>query len=181
MNKQVRMKLSPPWCEYYSQLKAMFGEDPDINLEIDGDNNNPIINMRVKSVDKATALSLLIPEEKEFGNIIVYVNIIPPNNKYSGFKLDNLVPVYEAAFKNNPVLSFIHKLEGIYGFNAIYVVFKNKVVQYFNDNLNDIYGNTSTLYEDIARDIFEYSDRFKNGVFFCTDVVDNKLKNVNWP
>ena len=86
-------------------------------------------------------------------------------------------------FKNNPVFSFVHKVEGIYGFNAIYVVFKNKVVQYFNDNLNDIYGNTSTLYEDIARDIFENNIPVNNNVFYCTDVVDNKLKKPlgEWP
>jgi len=50
-----------------------------------------------------------------------------------------------------------------------YVLFKNKVVQYFIDNIGDYNGMKSTLYEDIARDIFEDVD----GVFFCTALPDN--------
>ena len=50
-----------------------------------------------------------------------------------------------------------------------YVVFKNRVVQYWSDNLGDINGNTSTLYENIARDVFGETDN----VCFNTDTKDN--------
>jgi len=50
-----------------------------------------------------------------------------------------------------------------------HVVFENKVVQYFNDQLDDPYGVKSALYEDLARDVFEDSE----GVFFNTQVVDD--------
>lgn len=45
------------------------------------------------------------------------------------------------------------------------MLFKKEVVQYFTDNLGDYNGYRSTLYENIARDIF--GDIV--GVFFCTN------------
>lgn len=61
-----------------------------------------------------------------------------------------------------------------------YVVFKNCVVQFFNDNLNDIYGNISTLYQDIAREIF--ADAEWEGVFYCTDVETHVAgMKRDWP
>lgn len=177
MKKEVKTKLSPPWIETLSKLTAMFGEDPDINIVYNGEYN---VKLYVNDVDKANALYFLLKDEYHYGNILFTVEVIPPNGEHN-YKLKETIELYEKAFKNNSVLSFIHKVDGIFGFNAIYVVFKNKVVQYFNDNLNDIYGNTSTLYEDIARDIFEGGTYINNGVFYCTDVADNKLKKPNWP
>ena len=49
-----------------------------------------------------------------------------------------------------------------------YVVFVNEVVQYFNDDLGDVYGQCSTLYQEIAKDVFGETE----GVFFCTDVEE---------
>ena len=54
-----------------------------------------------------------------------------------------------------------------------YVVFKNCVVQFFNDNLNDCHGLISTLYQDIAAEIFE--DANLNGVYYNTDVERGAL------
>ena len=178
MKKEIKTKLSPPWITYISELKAMFGEDPDIEIKYNG---SDIVKLYVKDKNKATAMYLTMRENVNFGNIELNIDIIPPNEEFGKFSLKDNDIIYNAMFKNNPVFSFVHKVEGIYGFNATYVVFKNKVVQYFNDNLNDIYGNTSTLYEDIARDIFENNIPVNNNVFYCTDVTDNKLKNVNWP
>lgn len=180
MKKEVKTKLSPPWIETLSKLTAMFEEDPDINIKYDGEYN---VKLYVNNVDKANALYYLLKDEYHYGNILFTVDVIPPNGEVNFSIIKETVQLYAAAFKNNPVFSFIHKVEGIFGFNATYVVFKNKVVQYFNDNLNDIYGNTSTLYEDIARDIFEDGTCVNQGVFYCTDVVDNKLKKPlgEWP
>lgn len=178
MNKEVRTKISPPWFTFISELKAMFGEDPDIRIEI---NDEFRVRLYVADADKASALFLLMPYSKKYGNVKVDIDIIPPNGEESSITNKNYANLFEIAFKNNPVLSFIHKVEGLFGFNVTYIVFKNKVVQYFNDNLGDIYGNTSTLYEDIARDIFEECAN-PGWIYFCTD-VENKLKKPlgEWP
>jgi len=46
-----------------------------------------------------------------------------------------------------------------------YVVFRNEVVQFFNDEMGDPNGLKSTLYQDIAKDVFADKD----GIFFCTE------------
>ena len=181
MNKEIRTKISPPWFTFASELKAMFGEDPDIRIE---HTNEFEIKMYVDDVDKAAALYVLMPYSRTYGNVEVTIEVIPSNKvkgEPSSIKTDDYSELFKAAFKNNPVLSYIQKVEGLFEFRATYIVFKNKVVQYFNDNLNDINGNTSTLYEDIARDIF--SDTVEPGEFFCTDVVDSTLKKPlgEWP
>ena len=178
MNKEIRTKISPPWFTFVSELKAMFGEDPDIRIE---HTNEFEIKMYVNDADKAAALYLLMPYSRDYGNVEVIIEIIPPNGEQSSIDNEDYSELFKAAFKNNPVLSYVQKVEGLFGFKATYIVFKNKVVQYFNDNLNDINGNTSTLYEDVARDIF--SETVKPGNFFCTDVVDSKLKKPlgEWP
>ena len=63
-------------------------------------------------------------------------------------------------------------------FQANYVVFENKVVQFFNDDLSDIHGNKSTLYQEIAKDIFGDCDN----IYFCTDTKEEIGKPLGeWP
>ena len=74
--------------------------------------------------------------------------------------------LYVYALSGNDEFSEAHKIEGALGFDAVYVVFKKNVIQYYTDNLGDLHGIKSTLAENIARDIFVQHP----GVFFCTDV-----------
>lgn len=181
MLKEIKTKLSPPWCTYVSELKAIFEEDPDIKIIY---NENNIVKIYVNNVDKATALTYLLKSYEDFGNVTLFIQVIPPNDTKSEINVHDTRLLFEIAFKGNPIFSFIKSVEGLFNFNVIYVVFKNKVVQFFNDNLNDVYGNTTILYEDIARDIFEENRKITNkNIFYCTDVVDNKLKKPlgEWP
>jgi hypothetical protein len=49
-----------------------------------------------------------------------------------------------------------------------YVAFKKEVVQFYADNLRDPNGFKSTLYQDIAEDVFGE----KNNVCYCTSKRD---------
>lgn len=177
--ENIRLKLSPPWCTYINELIALFGEDPEINIKYD--NWTQEIKFFVNNEEKANALYTLLPFRKHFGNIELTINIIPSNgDKCSFISCKNAKMVYETAFKGNPVFSFAHEVNGIFSNTITYIVFKNKVVQFFNDNLNDVYGNISTLYQEIAKDIF--TDNCFNSVCYCTD-IEGKLKKPlgEWP
>lgn len=152
-----KLKMSPPWIIYYRELEALFGQDPDIKLELDED--APMIKMYVDGQDKAEALSQLLPPSKRFGNVELNVNIIPANK----IKNDK-VSLFQKAFDGNPILSDIKIAIQIFSNN--YIVFKKEVVQYFNDDLGDYNGICSTLYQDIAKDVFGCLE----GIFFCTDI-----------
>jgi len=107
-----------------------------------------------------------------FGNIPLNIIIdgIPSNRAFKNKK-----ELFEVAFEKNPAFAYaVAPTEDDYTwFDMVYVVFKNCVVQFFNDNLNDCHGVISTLYEDIARDILTGSA--VQGVYFNTDVERGKV------
>ena len=153
------IKLSPPWVEFYNQVAAMFNEDPDVKVGYDEESKT--INMFVDDQNKADALKQLLPAEKKFGNIVVVINVVPAN------KTKEPLDLFAEAFKNNPVFSRAVKVGGIGSNDYNFVEFRAKVCQYWNDNLGDLNGNKSILYQDLAREIFECP-----GILFCTEAVD---------
>ena len=157
MSKNI--KLSAPWVTYFRKLEALFGEDPDIDVRLDEDKY--IITLYVKGNDKADALNQLLPYKKEFGGVTVGINVVPANE-------DDLSKedLFSIAFRGNPAFSYMTSIDGILSNRFTYVVFKNKVVQFYNDNLGDVHGFCSTLYQDLAKEIFEN----EKGFYYCTDI-----------
>lgn len=152
-----KTKLSPPWIEYYRKLEAMFGPDPDIKVEFDEDEMH--IKLYVESHEKATALDELLPVQKDFGNVSVFIEVIPANDE------PKRIDIVKRAFEGNPAFSYATTIEGIMSNPISYVVFKPEVVQIWSDNLSDVNGLTSTLMAEIAKEIIGQDD----GIFFCTD------------
>ena len=157
------VKLSPPWITFYKEICAMFSQDEDIRIEYNEDKS--AITLLVKKYEKAEALKRIMPKEKAFGNVVVKINIEYRNG------IQTVEEAYKLAFENNPAFKYTFVFQA--DTNAItYVVFKKEVVQYWNDDMSDPHGVTSTLYENIADDIFEK----ENGVIFSTD----SDKNNGW-
>lgn len=159
----ARLHLSPPWVTLYNQIKVLFKEDPQVRVIYDELEYE--VKLYVSNPSKAEALMALLPEEKTFGNVSLKITVVPPN---VNSKLNPKVPLFEAAFENNPIVSYIHTIDdcGFLTNSITYIVFINEVVQFFNDDLGDINGNCSTLYQEAAKNVFGTQD----GIFFCTDV-----------
>lgn len=154
----ARVSLSPPWIIFYKEVEELFKDDPGVRVLYDEKENE--IKLYVEDGEKAEALSVLLPETKTFGSVTMIINVIPGNDY-----VKTKTSLYEAAFKGNPILSYIKTIKGIFTNDLHYVVFVKKVVQYFNDDLGDVNGMCSTLYQEIAKDVFGE----REGVFFCTD------------
>ena len=125
------------------------------------DDGNYIIKLFVEDNNKADALFRILDKKKNFGNVNVAIDIIPANpvNNMSAGEL------FEVAFNGNYALCDVVKWETPLGtFN--YVVFDKEVVQYPNDDISDLHGVKSTLYQDIAKDIFDKD----LAVYYCTSV-----------
>lgn len=152
-----KVKLSAPWVLYVDALKAMFEEDPEVTIDYDDETN--VVRMRVDNQVKADALSQLIPAEKDFGNVKLKINVVPANMKAKKSDL------FMAAFAGNSAVNGYVPIEGVFSNPLTYIMFKKEVVQYWIDNMGDPRGLRSTLYEDIAREVFGEHD----GVLFCTD------------
>ena len=161
MDKKLTISLSAPWYIYVREIKALFEKDPEIKIVFDEDNLE--VKLYVDNPTKADALTQILAPKKSFGSIFVKVTVIPANK----LKMNNGA-LYTAAFEGNPIFSHSSEFQGLYNQPITYVVFKKEVVQYFSDNLSDEHGITSTLYQDIAKDVIA-----KDGIYFCTD-VDNE-------
>lgn len=166
-------KIVAPWVNYYRELEALFKYDPAIKVKYDEENLE--VKLYVEGTDKAEALSKLLPAEKVFGNVTLKVTIIPAN-VFEGGK----VSLFTAAFDGNSAVDEIVTIEMPFSTSDVhFIVFKNEVVQYFNDDIGDLNGLRSTLFEDIANELFDEHD----GIYFCTEPGSEELKKPlgEWP
>ena len=151
----AKMKLSPPWCVFYRELQALFGDDADCHVVYD--EQAEVVKIFVDNDEKADVLSQLLPTKKMFGRVGLDIQVVPANDKKYSTEVPEKVDaeMFEKAFKGNPVFSYAKNFRNLFQFEATYVVFVPDVVQFYTDDISDINGIKSTLYEDIARDIFE--------------------------
>ena len=177
----VRLKLSPPWVTYINKMQALFDGDPQIAFNVNwGTEEGPAVTLACNNGDKVAALLKILPEEVEFGNITMPVCIDGPvaNRAFTSAK-----ELFETAFAGNPAFAYCVApvQEGYWYADFTYVVFKNCVVQFFNDNLNDAHGLLSTLYQEIAEDVLVIPDY--HNIAFCTDIERGQLGKPlgEWP
>lgn len=151
-------RISPSWEMLYSEMEKMFGRDPEVHLERMYTTDEKKIVLRVDNQEKAEALEKLLPSSIKYGNIEVKIVVIPAN-----LQTPSVVEMYAKAFEGNPALKRIETVK-MMGDEIHFLLFENRVVRFFADNIGDYQGKKSMLYEDIAKEIF----RFRPGIYFCT-------------
>ena len=115
--------------------------------------------------------------ERKFGEVSLKIIVVPSNKDKltDTIKEEILDNPYAVAFKGNPILTSIKQLDTIVMGTITYVVFENVVVQYYNDNLYDINGMCSTLYQEIAKKVFKENIN----VHFCTELINMMVYKNN--
>ena len=176
----ARFHLSPPWQIFSREVEELFKYDPQVHVVYDEAENH--IKLYVDEAEKAVALARLLPEKKVFGNITVKISVVPANGTANvAVPADSINEyIFNVAFADNGAFAFAKTITGIFDHNLTYVVFKNRVVQYFNDDLGDIYGCCSTLYQEIAKNVLGE----REGIFYCTDKEERVGVNMplgEWP
>lgn len=180
MKMKNRLKILPPWSIVIKKIEALFDGDPQIACNTDFNGASPKIVLACNNGDKVAALQKILPEEILFGNIELEVSIdgVPSNKAFVNKK-----ELFETAFAGNPAFAYAFSPadDGYNWFSMVYVVFKNCVVQFFADNLNDCHGIISTLYQDIATEIL--TGEGTQGVYFNTDIERGALGKPlgEWP
>lgn len=157
------INLTSPQVEHYRKIEAFFKNDPNVTVVYD--NSALEVKLYVSDEHKASALQQILPDVRKFGNVKLKIVVYTPNGKAEFGSTDNLL---STAFFDNPAFKYIKTLRGIGDTPFTYVIFTKEVVQYFTDDLSDFFGAESTLYENLARDIFKDIP----GVFYCTDIED---------
>lgn len=155
------IKMVSPWIGYYKEIESLFQEDSTVKVKYDDSKNT--IKLYVEDEEKADALAQLLPNRKVFGNITVNIDVIPAN-KVETPRID----LFRKAFEGNGAVAFIETVDNVSSNAFHFVVFQPEIVQYYNDDLSDINGLRSTLYQDIAKEIFGE----REGIYFCTDKME---------
>ena len=152
---EKKTSISPPWCTLYSKFEAMFGDDPEIILDLTDVEGGCAIVFESRNATKLDALEKMLIPEFTFGNIKVTLQ----------FKVSNDVAsnAYDAcidALTGNPMFENIIQRAFMPGQDPdqVCVIMKKEIVQFFDDNLNDFYGNTNLLPTDITREIFKANE-----------------------
>lgn len=156
----AKFEKTSPWIEYYYQIKSLFREDSDVCVMIDESGHE--LKIYVDSASKADAMRSLLPIKKEWGNVTYLIQVIPSDRKKE-LTSEEAVEWFRLLFAGNPVVAKIARFDML---DITYVIFVKEVVQYYDDSFSSAYGVKSTLYEDLARAVFEPV----NGVFYCADI-----------
>lgn len=166
MEEKKEMKLSPPWITFLHEVQALFAKDPEVKVEYvdDSYDSSFLIKIYVDNDEKYEALSELLPDKRAFGGVVCYIDVIPANAK-----ANTKEQLFRKAFANNPIVKDIVVIDDVYSFSAGYVVFSGDVVQFYNDDLSDLHGIKTMLYQDIAKDVFNNVDNGNSRFFYCTE------------
>ena len=172
---EPRLKILPPWTIVIRKLEALFDGDPHIAFNTDFSGMHPAVILSCNNGDKVAALYQILPEEINFGNVTLDIEI---DGTPSNIAFTSKVELFKTAFKGNPAFAdaVCPAEEGYQWIGTTYVVFKNCVVQFAADNLNDCHGIISTLYQTIAEELL--TGEATNGVFYNTDV---ERANLGYP
>lgn len=160
-----------PWVNFYREIEALFAKDSEVKVAMD--DVVPEVKIFVDNSRKADAIAYLLPNEKVFGNVTLKIAVIPANDGIKS-KFDAI----QEAFIGNPALSYAWQAKTPFG-EFDYVVFDADVVQYFNDDMRDINGNKTTIYQEIAKDVIGEDAN----LCFCTAAMNKDLSKPlgEWP
>ena len=155
--------IQAPWVTTYKKICALFENDMDLHIS---DINEPTpgnctIVISSQNNAKLESIKKILKNHFEFGNVTLDIEFIPEDNNEKITDSD-----FRNAFNCNENLTEVRTIETPDGFSRTYVVFEKEVVQFYNDDLTDLYGNYNGLMEDIARELFNEVDA---SISYCTN------------
>ena len=141
------LNLQSPWLTYVGKMVALFANDDDVKVEFDQESMN--LKLYVDCATKADALTKLLKDQISFGNVSLTITVIPGDD-------EKIATTISSAFAGNPRFSKVATAD-LFGTGNLttFAIFKPEVIQFFNDDLTDYYGNWNGLAEDIAREVFK--------------------------
>jgi len=163
----VRLGILAPWQTYQKKVKALFEKDPEIMVgdvyEPEDGNTDFAFDIEVMNHEKFLALDRVLPKQRQFGNVTLGITLFDEENAE-----DDTFELFATIFDGNPILKDVVDVLDPAGCRHLYVIFAAKVLQFFDDDLQDFNGNWSGLAQDIAREVFSEGLR---GIHFCTEDV----------
>ena len=153
-------QLSPPWYTLWNEIKASIGNDPGVTVaDLDTSQTPYIVPISVDNHDKAVAIASIMNLHYQMGNITVDVQVKDPaGNIVTPIipgKPEALVEFIESGLGNNGWFQKVVAQPFYPGspYTVVFVVFSKAVIQFFNDDLSDLYNNYNNVVAFVFRDV----------------------------
>lgn len=157
--------LATPWSTLYKKICALFERDDELQIsELEKVDGNYTFSITSDNAVKLRSLEKLLKSEYEFGNVKLIITFVYLDAGADVITVSDLKNVFCGNTMVRDIVS--GTLPG--GATKTYVVFSKEVVQFYNDDLTDAYGNYNGLAEDIAREVFVDGGP---GLSYSTDIV----------
>ncbi|MDR0397102.1 MAG: hypothetical protein LBH66_07355 [Oscillospiraceae bacterium] len=146
-------KLSFGWYQIVDQLNAFFNGDPNVKV-IQPTGDDYAVTIQAVNPCIAGALATVLKLTYDFGNITGTVHIVSGGLEYGPQPTANLTELLQwsqVAFYGCPRVKKCQIQEpppGFEGENVVIIVEKT-VIQYYNDDLSDIFGNANKTTQDV--------------------------------
>jgi hypothetical protein len=153
--------LSPPWYTFRNELAATVGQTPGVFVTplVQIDDSHYIVAVATPNAERGVSLATVLAGDHNFGG--VDVQVIATN--YAGVRYNSLpvtstiqlAALERLALGGNPLLSYV-VTPPAQPF-VVFPVFTRSVVQFYDDNLADAYGNFNGVAADVFADVLSPS------------------------
>jgi hypothetical protein len=141
-----------PWENVRNQLDAMFDSDDEVTVSEckKVDDNVYQIDIWSTNISKVRALSKIMKNKHEFGNITLNIVFIEDDHWE-----DNIGELYRIAFAGNDIFHEVKKFAiGPDGSKANYALFTPGALKWYSDDISSPYGESISTIEDLAKRLF---------------------------
>jgi hypothetical protein len=159
VRNKAQVQLSPPQFTYFNLIKSSIGNDPLVTVEPLEilPSGNFLITLRVRGLHKARALATLIVPSRAIGGVRLTVQVRTTQGTLVKplrciFTPEQIVKLYQTAFRTNRLFLFA-AIRQFFAQRYVYPVFRARIIQFFNDDLSDYYGNYNNIAAFVFRDV----------------------------
>lgn len=152
-------QLSPPWYTLWNEINSSVGATPRVTVsELDTTKTPYVTTITAGDDTQAKMLASVLTQLHLLGNIGVQVvvknaqgQVVPPATPANA---DELVQMLTTALKGNPL--FVQAMaQELFprGPLNVFAVFTKSVIQFYNDNLADLYRNFNGVTASVFADV----------------------------
>ena len=153
--------LSPPWYSFRNELNDTVGKTPGVVVSplVQDSDNQYEVEVSTKSNGRGLALASVLSLTVNFGGVTVQVHVVKPNGMsytpVTPATAHQLGALEEAALSGNKMFKevVVQQSSPFGAAEDVYPVFTKSVVQYYNDNIADLYNNQNSVAADAFRDV----------------------------
>lgn len=156
-------ELSPPWYTLENMLSHALNNHSTVTVQpLDTKVRPYVASITVTDKQQALALATILAPQHRFGNVIVDVCVKDSHGSVVPIQIpespESLVQMMKTALGNTPWFSDAMARPFVPGSRmVVFPIFKAAVIQFFNDDLSDLFRNYNNIAEAVFHNILNPS------------------------